>query len=99
MGIHDGRLSFAPRLPDRLNRLEFSLLWQGPWLPGTISRSEATCSIRNGHDTAVELLHHGKPVTVRAGNPVRLPIPPSQRLTPPPSSRPAAHPCAAGSAR
>ena len=29
MRDHDGVLSFAPRLPSRIGRLEFSLLWRG----------------------------------------------------------------------
>ena len=88
MRDHDGQLSFAPRLPSRLSRLEFSLLWHGHRLRVTISRSQATYSIRNGHGTAVELLHHGEPVTVTVGNPVRRPIPPCQPLTPPPQQPP-----------
>src|SRR5262249_58548425 len=57
MRDHDGQLSFAPRLPSRLSRLEFSLLWHGHRLRGTISRSPATYSIRHGPRTPLELLH------------------------------------------
>ncbi|MBO0818903.1 MAG: family 65 glycosyl hydrolase, partial [Actinobacteria bacterium] len=88
MRDHHGQLSLAPRLPGRLARLEFSLLWHGHRLRVTISQSEATYTIRDGHRTAVELLHHGQPVTVTPGTPVRMPIPPSQPLTPPPQQPP-----------
>ncbi len=88
MRDHDGQLSFAPRLPDRLDRLEFSLLWRGHRLRVTIGRSEATYSIRDGHGSVVDLLHHGEPVTVSVGNPVRRPIPPYRPLTPAPQQPP-----------
>ncbi|MBO0815681.1 MAG: glycoside hydrolase family 65 protein, partial [Actinobacteria bacterium] len=88
MRDHDGQLSLAPRLPGRLTRLEFSLLWHRHRLRVTISQSAATYTLREGHRTAVELLHHGQPLTVRAGHPVRVPIPPAQPLTPPPQQPP-----------
>ena len=88
MRDHDGQLSFAPRLPGRLDRLEFSLLWRGQRLRVAIGKSEATYSIRDGYGTIVDLLHYGEPVTVSAGNPVRRPIPPCQPLTPAPREPP-----------
>ncbi len=88
MRDHDGQLSFAPRLPGRLDRLEFSLLWRGQRLRVAIGKSEATYSIRDGYGTIVDLLHYGEPVTVSAGNPVRLPIPPCRPLTPAPREPP-----------
>ncbi len=88
MRDHDGQLSFAPRLPGRLDRLEFSLLWRGHRLRVAIGQSEATYSIRDGHGTVVDLLHYGEPVTVSAGNPVRRPIPPCRPLTPAPREPP-----------
>ena len=42
MRDHDGRLSFAPRLPSRLDRLEFSMLWRGLRLRVTVTADEAT---------------------------------------------------------
>ena len=88
MRDHDGRLSFAPRLPTRLNSLEFSLLWRGHRLKVTIGRSEAGYSIRDGDGTITDLLHYGEPVAVSAGNPVHRPIPPCRPLTPPPQQPP-----------
>jgi hypothetical protein len=66
MRDHEARLSFAPRLPSRLDRLEFSL-WRGRRLRITISWSQATYSIRAGHGTAADLLHYGEPITVNVG--------------------------------
>jgi trehalose/maltose hydrolase-like predicted phosphorylase len=88
MRDHDGQLSFAPRLPSRLERLQFSLLWRGHRLRVTIGRSEATYSIRDGRGTVVDLLHYGEPITVSVGDLVRRPIPPGRPLTPPPLQPP-----------
>ena len=44
----DGQLSFAPRLPTRINRLEFSLLWRGLRLRVDVTSDEVTYSLRNG---------------------------------------------------
>ncbi len=48
MRDHDGELSFAPRLPGRINRLEFSLLWRGLRLRVDVRSNEVTYSLRNG---------------------------------------------------
>jgi alpha,alpha-trehalose phosphorylase len=71
-------LSFSPRLPSRIARLEFSLLWRGLRLRVSVRAKEVTYFLREGdHEdgSKVELLHHGEPVTVTIGNPVTRPIP------------------------
>jgi alpha,alpha-trehalose phosphorylase len=81
---HDGRLSFAPRLPTRIDRLEFSIHWRGLRLRVTVLPSEATYSLRDGTgDASLELTHHGEPIVVRAGHPASRPIPPAPTVTPP----------------
>jgi alpha,alpha-trehalose phosphorylase len=87
-GMRDfnGQLSFAPRLPSRINRLEFSLLWHGLRLRVDVAADEVTYSLRNGGGSArLELVHHGKPVTVTQVKPVVLPIPPAQAAGPAPA--------------
>jgi alpha,alpha-trehalose phosphorylase len=85
MRDHDGVLSFAPRLPSRLDRLEFSLLWQGLRLRVAVDRGAATYSLRDGEDGAsLRLHHHGEPVTVTVAQPVTLPLPPPPPTGPPP---------------
>ena len=77
-GMRDfnGQLSFAPRLPSRINRLEFSLLWHGLRLRVDVAADEVTYSLRNGGGSArLELVHPGTPVTVTLDKPVVLPIP------------------------
>jgi alpha,alpha-trehalose phosphorylase len=89
MRDHGGMLSFAPRLPSRIGRLDFSLLWRGHRLRVTVVPDRATYSLRDGHDDAkVELRHHGQPVTVTTAGPVTLEIAPIKPLTPPPQQPP-----------
>jgi alpha,alpha-trehalose phosphorylase len=74
MRDHNGELSFAPRLPSRLTRLEFSLLWRGMRVHVDVRPEHASYSVRNGAAT-VELMHHGSPVKLTAEQSVTLPIP------------------------
>ena len=87
-GMRDfnGQLSFAPRLPSRINNLEFSLLWRGLRLRVNVTADEVTYSLRNGGGSArLVLLHHGKEVEVTQVKPVSVPIPPAGPVGPPPT--------------
>jgi alpha,alpha-trehalose phosphorylase len=76
MRDHGGVLSFAPRLPRRIDRLAFSLLWRGLRLHVTIRPGEATYSLRTGDgDAKLELWHHGDPLVVTTAAPVTRAIP------------------------
>jgi alpha,alpha-trehalose phosphorylase len=82
MRDHGGVLSFAPRLPRRIHRLAFSLLWRGLRLQVTIHPGEAVYSLRDGGDAAeLELWHHGERLVLTTGAPVARPIPPLVPLT------------------
>ncbi|WP_305787645.1 glycoside hydrolase family 65 protein [Symbioplanes lichenis] len=86
-GMRDfgGQLSFAPRLPSRINALEFSLLWKGKRLRVEVSADEVTYSLRNGGGSAtLDLTHHGKEITVTQVKPVVVPIPPAPPTGPAP---------------
>ena len=74
---HGGQLTFAPRLPEHLERMEFSLLWRGLRLRVEVKPGEVTYSLRNGDDGSnLHLRHHGEDVTVRCDSSVTLPVPP-----------------------
>ncbi|MEV7228857.1 glycoside hydrolase family 65 protein [Polymorphospora sp. NPDC051019] len=89
MRDHDGRLSFAPRLPSRIGRLEFSLMWHGRRLRVDVRPHEVTYALRDGDDdTRLELRHHGEEVTVTCDDPVTLPIPAAPLAGPPPRQPP-----------
>lgn len=87
MRDHDGVLSFAPRLPSRIGRLDFSLLWHGLRLRVSVRPDQVTYYLREGdHDdgSQLELLHHGAPIIVRTSAPVTVAIPPSPQPDPEP---------------
>ena len=81
MRDHAGKLSFAPRLPGRLDRLAFRLLFRGRRLKVETTKSEASYQLLDGDP--LEITHHGDPLTVSPGDPVRRPIPPPPERPPP----------------
>jgi alpha,alpha-trehalose phosphorylase len=85
---HDGQLSFAPRLPSRIDRLEFSIHWRGLRLRVTVRAEDVTYSLRDGEDRSLTLLHYGEAVTVHAGQAVTRPWKPVPPLTPRPQQPP-----------
>ncbi|MFI6227347.1 glycoside hydrolase family 65 protein [Micromonospora echinospora] len=95
-GLRDdrGELSFVPRLPRRLTRLAFSLLWHGQRLRVTVTGDEVRYDLPGaGPDVGIDLWHDGERVRVTGGTPcVRpLPTPPDPGPEPPtpPGRRPA----------
>ena len=96
-GLRDlgGKLSFVPRLPQALTRLALNLrARETTRLRIEVEQTQATYSLLMGE--RLDIHHHGEPITVAAGQPVRCPIPPSTQLEPP---SPAAQPRAAAPAR
>jgi alpha,alpha-trehalose phosphorylase len=88
MRDHDGKLSFAPRLPSKIDRLEFSFHWRGLRVRVTVHANEATYMVRDGGDDVVELTHYGEELLVRPGQPVTRPIPPPPVITTRPEQPP-----------
>jgi alpha,alpha-trehalose phosphorylase len=76
-GMRDfgGELTFAPRLPSRLARLRFRLLYRGRRLEVEATADECTYRLLEGE--ALEIAHHGSPLTLRPAEPVTEPIPPA----------------------
>jgi alpha,alpha-trehalose phosphorylase len=92
MRDHGGILSFAPRLPSRINRLDFSLIWRGLRLRVSVRSGDVTYFLREGdHEdgSRLNLVHHGEFVTVEIGKPVTLPIPTPATDPGPPPEQPA----------
>jgi alpha,alpha-trehalose phosphorylase len=77
MRDHEDRLTFQPRLPARINRLEFALMWRGKRLRVDVRQHEAIYSLRDGEpdDASIDLSHHGEAITVTCEKEVRMPIP------------------------
>jgi alpha,alpha-trehalose phosphorylase len=84
---HGGRLSFAPRLPARLERLSFRLLYRGRRLRVEVGPEEARYELLAGEP--LRLRHHGQELTVAVEAPLTAPCPPLRELPPvaPPPGR------------
>ncbi|MCF3130021.1 glycoside hydrolase family 65 protein [Streptomyces olivochromogenes] len=69
-----GGLRFAPRLPERLSRLAFSLRLRGRCLRVEIHADKATYTLLDGPPLTIH--HHGEPLTVRTDGPAVRAVPP-----------------------
>jgi alpha,alpha-trehalose phosphorylase len=76
---HDGELTFAPRLPARLVKLRFRVLFQGRCLVVTVEQERATYRLNDGEP--LDIRHHGRQVTVDHDDMV-LEIPPAPTVEP-----------------
>jgi alpha,alpha-trehalose phosphorylase len=87
MRDHGDTLSFAPRLPSRLSRLAFRLVYRGRRLRVDVSGDAVSYEVLEGEP--LELVHHGEPLTVHRGAPERrgLPSPVQRDAAQPPSGR------------
>jgi alpha,alpha-trehalose phosphorylase len=74
MRDHDGSLTFAPRLPERLDRLAFRLSFRGRRLKVEVESDQARYSLLDG--APLELAHHGQTISLSAGKPVTVAVPP-----------------------
>jgi alpha,alpha-trehalose phosphorylase len=77
---HGGKITFAPRLPAALARLEFRLGIRGSRLCVEVDHERARYSIASG--APLSLAHHGEEFSVQQGSPVEHVIPP---ITPGPA--------------
>jgi alpha,alpha-trehalose phosphorylase len=73
MRDHDGKLTFAPRLPPRLERLTFRILFRGRRLKVEFDRNEATYTLIEG--PPLSITHHGDRVEIPADAALTKPIP------------------------
>jgi alpha,alpha-trehalose phosphorylase len=71
---HGGALTFAPRLPSRLQRLAFGLIFRGSRLRVEVTKTDATYTLLHG--APLQIVHHGKTVRVSPREPTTQPIPP-----------------------
>ncbi|WP_280363694.1 glycoside hydrolase family 65 protein [Nocardia wallacei] len=82
-GMRDcgGELTFAPRLPARLNRLSFRIMWRDRRIHVDIGNDSATYRLLHGDP--VSLHHHGESYLI-TDEPRTLPIPPRPPRAEPP---------------
>jgi len=76
MRDHAGVLSFAPRLPDGLTSLSFSIVRRKLCLRVEVTASAATYRLTKGTGT-LQLIHHGELLTLNDSDPIERPIPAS----------------------
>jgi alpha,alpha-trehalose phosphorylase len=81
MRDHGETLAFAPRLPSRLSRLSFRLMYRGRRLRVVVRPDAAQYELLDGEP--LELSHHGERLTVASGSPQTRSISPAPRRTPP----------------
>jgi alpha,alpha-trehalose phosphorylase len=74
-------LSFAPRLPSRLTRLGFGVLYRGRRLRVEVNADHATYELLDGEP--LDLIHHGERMTVTAEEALTCPVPPAPQLPTP----------------
>ena len=67
---YDGRLSFKPRITDRLERLRFTLTVRGQVLEIDIGRNATTYTLQEG--TGLVITHEGQDIELSPGKPVRV---------------------------
>jgi alpha,alpha-trehalose phosphorylase len=79
MRDHFGELLFAPRLPERITRLRFRVVYQGRCVSVTVEPKQATYRLREGDP--LDIRHHGRQVTVDHEDLV-LEIPPPPKVEP-----------------
>ena len=90
MRDYGGSLGFAPRLPQRLSRLAFRLLFRGRHIRAEVDHRQARYVLLRG--APLDVAHHGATVTLVPDEPVARPIPkPPAREAPaqPPGRAPA----------
>ena len=81
MRDHGETLAFAPRLPSKVTRLQFGLLYRGRRLRVEVVPDRATYEVLDGEP--LEILTHGERITVERGEPHHCPIPPAPQYPPP----------------
>jgi alpha,alpha-trehalose phosphorylase len=80
MRDHDGRLTFAPRLPKALSRLAFRLVFRGRCVSVEVTQTEATYRLVSGGP--LHTTHHGADIVLAVDAPVTRRIPPAPVVEP-----------------
>jgi alpha,alpha-trehalose phosphorylase len=93
MRDYGGELTFAPRLPARLGRLAFRLMFRGRRLTVEVTKEATTYTLVDGEP--LEISHHGEALTVSQEQPVMRDNP-SAPARPAPSQPPGREPVRRG---
>ena len=90
MRTHNGKLTFAPRLPSAVSGLRFRVLWQGRSIHLDVGHTEATYALEDVTEHSpgpagmtptstedISLRHHDEDFTLTLGEPITFDIPPA----------------------
>jgi alpha,alpha-trehalose phosphorylase len=83
---HDGKVTFAPRLPDAITKLAFRLSFGGCSLRVEVTQGKVTYETLHGADLTIG--HYGEELTIQKGKPQTKPIPDIPKRHPPPAQPP-----------
>jgi alpha,alpha-trehalose phosphorylase len=72
---HCGRLRFAPRLPQRIQRLAFAVSWRGCCVRVQVAHDRVVYRVEGDVGDGVEIVHHGNVVKLTADEPRELTVP------------------------
>ncbi|HTX47364.1 MAG TPA: glycosyl hydrolase family 65 protein, partial [Solirubrobacteraceae bacterium] len=87
MRDHDQKLSFKPKLPDKVAQIAFRMMFRGSRLKVTIESKRAVYELLDGDPLSIS--HYGKEFTLKDHMAHRIPVPPKLQ---PPSQPPAREP-------
>jgi alpha,alpha-trehalose phosphorylase len=82
MRDHEGSLSFAPRLPERISRVSFRLTYRDRCIAVAIEPQRAEYRLLDG--APLEVTHHGEQLTITTEGATSREIPPAPAREPPP---------------
>jgi trehalose/maltose hydrolase-like predicted phosphorylase len=93
-GLRDteGCLCLAPQLPAGMTRLSFRIMWRGMRLQVEVTPGGVVYRLRDGADASLTFRHDGEDVTVRAGEPLEMPLVKRSPLLPRPEQPPGCEP-------
>ena len=98
MRDHHGQLSFAPTLPETMQRLAFTIRWQQCKIRVEVTHDRTIYRLEDGPDAHVAIKHYGRTFTLRSGKPASKATKPPTPLTPRPVQPAGRAPIRAGSA-
>jgi Trehalose and maltose hydrolases (possible phosphorylases) len=97
MRDHHGQLSFAPALPEGIERLAFNIRWQGCKIRVEVTHERTTYQLEDGPDAHTTIKHYGRKFTLRSGKPASRATKPPKPITPRPEQPVGRAPLRAGS--
>ncbi|MFF4487993.1 glycoside hydrolase family 65 protein [Streptomyces sp. NPDC001544] len=77
MRRHDDGLSFAPRLPEKIRRLAFTVRFLDRRLRVEVQADKATYALLDGAPLTIR--HHGEPLTLSTDDPAVRAVPPAKK--------------------